>query len=113
MNCLNQIILEGNLVKNAEIKTFVTGTKVAQFTIAVNRFYKDSNGEVVQEVSYFDIESMAICLTDMLKKGRDVRVVGRLKQDRWKDSSGKNCSKIFVIAEHIEVKPKNTAKKEA
>ena len=112
MNCLNQIILEGNLVKNAEIKTFVTGTKVAQFTIAVNRSYRNSNSEVVQEVSYFDIEafgSMAICLTDELKKGRGVRVVGRLKQDRWKDSSGKNCSKIFVIAEHIEVKAKKEA----
>ena len=38
-------------------------------------------------------------------KGRGVRVVGRLKQDSWKDSSGKSQSRVFVIAEHIEYKP--------
>ncbi|MBO7613885.1 MAG: single-stranded DNA-binding protein, partial [Treponema sp.] len=39
------------------------------------------------------------------KKGRGVRVVGRLKQDVWKDSEGKTVSKVFVVAEHIEYKP--------
>jgi single-strand DNA-binding protein len=39
-------------------------------------------------------------------KGRGLRVVGRLKQNRWKDADGKTQSKIFVVAEHIEYKPK-------
>lgn len=39
-----------------------------------------------------------------VKKGRGVRVVGRLKQERWKDAEGKSHSKIFVVAEHIELK---------
>ena len=34
-----------------------------------------------------------------------MRVVGRLKQDTWKDASGKTASKIYVVAEHIEYKP--------
>ena len=34
-----------------------------------------------------------------------MRVVGRLKQDSWKDSEGKLQSRVFVIAEHIEYKP--------
>lgn len=38
-------------------------------------------------------------------KGRGVRVVGRLKQDTWKDEAGKSASRIYVIAEHIEYKP--------
>ena len=38
-------------------------------------------------------------------KGRGLRVVGRLKQDSWKDSEGKLQSRVFVIAEHIEYKP--------
>ena len=38
-------------------------------------------------------------------KGRDVRVVGRLKQDTWKDENGKTMSKVYVVAEHIEYKP--------
>ena len=48
-------------------------------------------------------------------KGRGVRVVGRLKQDRWVGKDGKNYSKVKVVAEHIEFKPKftnNKAKKQ-
>ena len=32
-------------------------------------------------------------------------IVGRLEQSHWKDDSGKDCSKVFVVAEHIEIKP--------
>ena len=35
-----------------------------------------------------------------------MRVVGRLKQARWQDKDGKTQSKVYVIAEHIEYKPK-------
>ena len=42
-------------------------------------------------------------------KRRGVRVVGRLKQNRWKDNDGKNQSKIIVVAEHCEYKPKANA----
>ena len=34
-----------------------------------------------------------------------MRVVGRLKQDRWVGTDGKHYSKIKVLAEHIEFKP--------
>ena len=39
------------------------------------------------------------------KKDRGIRVVGRLKQDRWTDENGKTFSKVKIIAEHIEYKP--------
>jgi single-strand DNA-binding protein len=35
-----------------------------------------------------------------------VRVVGRLKQDRWEDPEGKTRSKVHIVAEHVEFKPK-------
>jgi single-strand DNA-binding protein len=34
-----------------------------------------------------------------------VRVVGRLKQDKWTDPDGKPHSRIFIVAEHVEFKP--------
>ncbi len=108
MNCLNQIILEGNLIRDVEVKDLVTGSKFAQFTVAVNRTYKKSDGETAIEVSYFDIKAygvMAESLADKLKKGRGVRVVGRLKQERGNDDSGRAYSRVFVVAEHIEIKP--------
>lgn len=109
MNQLNSLILEGNVVRQAELSEPASGFKVCKFPLAVNRYVKNSNGEGVEEVSYFDIETygkMAEICEKQSTKGRGIRVVGRLKQNRWKDSDGRNQSKIFVVAEHVEFKPK-------
>ena len=61
-----------------------------------------------KEVSYFDVTCwtrLAEVCGEYLKKGRGVRVVGRLKQDRWTDPEGKPHSRIFILAEHVEFKP--------
>jgi len=34
-----------------------------------------------------------------------VRVVGRLKQDRWTDADGRPRSRVLIVAEHVEFKP--------
>ena len=107
MNALNQIILEGNVVRQAEKKSFGNVT-VCSVPIAVNRAYKGNNGEYVNEVSFFDITtfgSLAEKCDKWCLKGRGIRVVGRLKQSTWEDDSGKKQSKIEIIAEHIEFKP--------
>ena len=110
MNNLNSIIIEGNVVRNAELSEPMKGFKVCRFPVAVNRYTKNpSNGETMDEVSFFDVESyvkIAESCEKYLSKGRGVRVVGRLKQNRWKDDSGKNQSKIYIVAEHVEYKPK-------
>lgn len=110
MNQLNQIILEGNLVRDAElVQTSVC--EVLKATVAVDRFYKNKDGETVKEVSYFHIEAYGILaerIGSKCKKGRAIRVIGRLKQNRWKDSDGKEHSIVLVIAEHIDFKPDST-----
>ena len=39
------------------------------------------------------------------KKGRGVRVVGRLKQERWTDGDGKPRTHVKIVAEHVEFRP--------
>ena len=76
--------------------------------MGVNRFYKNRKNEDVNEASFFDVEAygnMAEYCGEKAKKGRGVRVVGRLKQDTWKDPDGKFASRVYVVAEHIEYKP--------
>lgn len=107
MNSLNSILIEGNLVRDPETKTLSTGSQVCNFSVASNRFYKQ-NDELEKEVSYFDVEAWSrlgqSCATN-LTKGRGVRVVGRLKQDRWTDAEGKTKSRVKIVAEHVEFKP--------
>lgn len=101
MNQLNSIILEGNIVDT------IKNDGVLGLTLAVTRHYKNEDGEAVDEVSYFDIETydkLAEFAEKQSEKGRGVRVVGRLKQNRWTDD-GKTGAKVFIVAEHIEFKP--------
>ena len=106
MNHLNSIIIEGNLTKDGEMKN--TSFSVFSLSVAVNRSYKNKDGEWVDEVSFFDVDcfgKMAEVAEKNAVKGRGIRVVGRLKQDRWADENGKTFSKVKIIAEHIEYKP--------
>jgi single-strand DNA-binding protein len=109
MNQLNSLILEGNITREPEYKETPHGCKVCRIPIAVNRFHKNSDGQGLEEVSYFDVEvfgKLAEYCQTRTEKGRGIRVVGRLKQDRWKTAEGKNTSRISIAAEHIEFKPK-------
>ena len=107
MNNLNSILLEGNLVRDPEFKTTPSGTPICTFAVASNRWFKQ-NDQLEKEVSFFDVEAwskLAETCSDTLKKGRGVRVVGRLKQDRWNDQEGKTHYKVKIVAEHVEFKP--------
>lgn len=104
---LNSIIIEGNLVKDPLLRTTPNGHQVCTFGLASNRFYRQ-NDQTEKEVSFFDVETwskLAQTCGDVLKKGRGVRVVGRLKQERWVDQGGKNVQRVKIVAEHVEFKP--------
>ena len=109
MNGMNQVILEGNIVRVPLVKDTPKGTRLCSMPIAVNRLYKDKDGKDVDEVGYYDIEAWGEKLASIIEKcgfkGRGVRVVGRLKQNRWKTTEGKSMAKIVVIAEHVDFKP--------
>jgi single-strand DNA-binding protein len=107
MNNLNSILIEGNLVRDPVYRETAKGTPLCTFSIASNRFYKQ--GELLEkEVSYFEVETwskLAQSCCDLGQKGRGVRVVGRLKQERWNDTDGKVRSKVTIVAEHVEFRP--------
>ena len=103
MNQLNSLIIEGSA------SNFKSNEKCAEFQISVKRFYRNANGENVEETSVFDCEAwgnLKDCLVRVFseKSERPVRIVGRLKQNCWKDENGKCHSKVVVVCEHIEFK---------
>ena len=107
MNNLNSVLVEGNLVRDPELSYTSKGTAVCKFSVACNRAFKQDD-QLQKEVSYFDVSTwtrLAEVCGEYLKKGRGVRVVGRLKQDRWADSDGKPHSRVSIVAEHVEFKP--------
>ena len=57
MNQLNSLIIEGNVTRDPEFKETANGHKICNIPVAVNRFYKNADGEGVNEVSFFNIET--------------------------------------------------------
>ncbi|WP_191014107.1 single-stranded DNA-binding protein [Treponema zioleckii] len=110
MACLNQVIIEGRLTRDSEGKERPWGTKYAVMSVAINEYYKDRNGNFASEVGYYDVYANGPNFCERVikngVKGRGVRIVGKLKQDRWK-TNGKNFSKTYIVAEHVDFKAEN------
>ncbi|MDR3130233.1 MAG: single-stranded DNA-binding protein [Treponema sp.] len=107
MNNLNSVLIEGTLVRDPQLRTTPKGTSLCTFSLASNRFFKQDSG-FEKEVSFFDVETwtkLAEQCYNIGRKGRGVRVVGRLKQNRWIGQDGKNHSRVSIVAEHVEFRP--------
>jgi single-strand DNA-binding protein len=118
MNNLNSVLLEGNLVRDPErVELGENASAMTKFAIAVNRFFRNAKAEAVEEVMFINVQAWGTlgknCMT-YLQKGRGVRVVGRLRQERWTDKDGGTRERILVVAEHVEFKkePNSTTKAE-
>lgn len=99
---MNQIIVEGKVVEDVKESTTLKGCNVATIKIEV----ANSEGFMNGDLSTFEIityGSLAdFCIKEELKD-KMIRTIGRLKQNRWVDDTGKPHSAIVIIAEHIEI----------
>jgi single-strand DNA-binding protein len=110
---LNRVFLMGNLTRDPELRYVPSGAAVANFTVAVNRPYKDSTGDKKEEVSFIRVVvwgKMAEVCGEYLAKGRPVLVEGRLKSRSWEDQTGQKRSALEVVANSVQFLGSRTAK---
>ena len=91
----NKVLIMGNLTRDPELRYIPSGAAVANFTVAVNRTYKDTAGEKKEEVSFVRVVvwgKMAEVCGEYLSKGRPVFVEGRLKSRNWEAQDGQKRS---------------------
>ena len=105
-NNLNSLILEGVVSGEPHL---VETSDVLNFTIEVTRYCKNKAGEKVTETSQFDVVAFNSMCKRPLKDGMGVRLVGRLKQNKWTDKNGVSHSEVQIMAEHIEIKKSKEA----
>ena len=102
MNNMNSLILEGVVVGEPH---YLEATQRLEFTIDSSRVTKNRSGEDVTEHYQFEVVSYGEygkTLLNPLKNCSGVRIVGRLKQDKWEDSDGVTHSKVYIVSEHTE-----------
>lgn len=104
MNSLNKVQLIGNLTANAEVKETPNGQKVASFSLATNRVWKDTAGMKQEQVEYHNIVAwagLATVIEQYTSKGKKVYVEGRLQTRSWDDQAGVKKYKTEIVAEQI------------
>lgn len=105
----NRVFLLGNLTADPETRNLPSGGVVTDVRLAVNRSYKNRDGETVEEVSYVDCTVYgrnAEVARDYLNKGSAVFMEGRLHQDRWETPQGEKRSKLKVVVERLVLMPR-------
>ena len=103
MNNLNSLILEGVVIGEPHKSE---ASDVLNFTVGSERYYKNRAGEDVTETSHFKVVAFGRMCDIPVKEDSGVRIVGRLKQNKWTDSEGASHSEVQIVAEHIEIKKK-------
>ncbi len=103
MRGFSKAIITGNLTRDPELRTTPNGASVCGFSVAVNRVYKDANGEQREDVSYIDCSAwgkLGEMIAQYAKKGSGVLVSGRLDQRSWEDKNGGGKrSRVEIVVE--------------
>jgi single-strand DNA-binding protein len=88
---LNKCMIIGNLGRDPEMRYTPSGQAVTQFTVAVNRNYKDSQGERQEETEWFRVVAwgqQAEFAAEYLRKGAKVFIEGRIQTRQWEGQDG-------------------------
>ncbi len=99
---LNRIVLIGRLTKDPELRYTQSGIAVASFTLAVDRNFKNANGE--RETDFIDItvwRQQAENCANYLSKGKLAAVDGSLRIRSYETSDGQKRKAAEVVADNV------------
>ena len=108
MRTVNKVILIGNITKDPLVKTTEGGKKIAMFTIATNRYYKDANGESKSEAEFNNCVTwgnLAERAESFLRKGKLVYAEGRLKTRIIEKEDGGKIYKTEIVVSNLIFAP--------
>lgn len=100
---LNKVILIGRLVRDVDLKYTASNTALATFTLAVDRGFKNANGERVTD--FIDItvwKQQAENCANYLSKGKMVAVEGSLQIRTYEAKDGSKRKVAEVVANNVK-----------
>ena len=99
---MNQVCIVGRITKEPELRKTQGGTSVVTFTLAVNRTYKDENGETPSDfINCVAWRNQAEFIGQWIKKGFLLGLNGSLQTRTYQDN-GKTIYVTEVIVDSIE-----------
>ncbi|MEW8955815.1 single-stranded DNA-binding protein [Clostridium sp.] len=110
---MNKILLVGRLVNNPELKVISDEKVMARFILAVERNYREANGE--RKADFIPVTvwgKRAHVVKEYISKGNLLTISGRLRTSTYEDDEGNRKYKYEVVAEDFKLsdfKPKKEA----
>jgi len=106
MSSFNKVILMGNLTRDPEMRFTQNDMAICNLSLAVNRRFKDGQGEWKEEATFVDVTifgKRGEAFAKHHSKGKPAFIEGSLRLDNWKDKeSGANRSKLYVVGDNWE-----------
>ena len=100
---MNKAILVGNLTKDPEMRTTPNGVSVTSFTVAVQRRYKDADGNYQADfINCVAWRSTAEFVAKYFTKGSRIGVVGTVQTRTYDDQNGNKRYVTEVVADEVE-----------
>ena len=103
MIMLNKVVLIGHLTKDPDLRYTQSGIAVARFTLAVDRGFKNQDGE--KQADFIPItvwRGQAENCAKYLAKGRLVVVAGRIQTRAYDDQNGQRRYTWEVVADEVQ-----------
>ena len=100
---MNRFECIGRLTKDVELNTTTNGVNVAKFSIAVNRKFKDENGESIAD--FFNVvawRGLGENIHKYCKKGSKVLIAGEVQNRSWDKEDGTKGYVTEIIANECE-----------
>lgn len=101
---MNNVNLIGRLTKAPELKQTASNTSVLTGTLAVNRTFKNQNGE--READFINIvawRQTAEIIAQYCGKGSQIGVAGRIQTRNYENQQGQRVYVTEVVAEHVDL----------
>ena len=99
---LNKVIITGRTTTKPELKTTTSGVNVVQFSLAVQRNFKNSSGGY--DTDFINIvawRSQAEFASKYFEKGSLMTVVGSIQTRKYEDKNGNKRTAVEVVVEEI------------
>lgn len=100
---MNKVILIGRLTKEPEVKNTANGTAVTKFTLAVDRSFKDANGQRQTDfINCIAWRQTATFISSYFHKGSKIAVTGSIQTRNYDDQDGKKVYVTEVVVDEAE-----------
>ena len=102
---LNRVMLIGRLTRDPVLQATSSGINFTKISIASNKTYYTKDGQLKEEVYFFDCTAwgkLAETICKYLNKGRQIAIDGSLRYSSWENTEGKKQSRIEINIDNFQ-----------